>query len=86
MREDLNSRIGAIAHARHTEFRTNVVDTSGSSISSECNLSEVPSLLRVVLDKCSHVKVCLRNRDVEDARTRGDVDCDGLIDAHFGSC
>lgn len=85
VRKNLDSGIGAIAHTRYTELRADVVGASCGGITSECNLSEVPPLLCIVLDEGSRVKVGLRNGDVEDAGTRRDVDCNGLVDAYFGS-
>ncbi len=70
MRQDLDSRVGAIDHARHAELRADVVGTRGSGISGERDLGEVPPLLRAVLDESSRLKVCLGNGNVEDAGTR----------------
>lgn len=86
MRQDLDSGVSAIAHARRAELGADVVGASCSGISSERNVGEVSSLLCDILDKGGRVKVCLRNSDVEDAGTRRDVDCNSLIDAYFGSC
>ena len=83
MCQDLDCGIGRIAGTGHAELSADIVSARGSRVIKESDFGEVPALLRLVLDEGGRVKIGLWDSDVEDTRTRRDVDWHGHVHAYF---
>lgn len=77
---------GGLRLARRTELGADLVRARDGRVTRQCDVGEVVTLLGVILDEGSRVKVGLRDVNIEDRVARRDINWHGQIHTIPGGC
>jgi hypothetical protein len=80
MSQDLDSRICAVYIGWHAEVCADAVSANDGIVSGEDSVGEVSTLLGQVKDEIRSLKICLRDRKVENSLSGRQIDGDSGID------